>query len=128
MPAPETFEGVPEGWLVEIGGPRHCYMGSAGSMPEMGERFLFHEDGLHFYFYASRKWSDTNTYDVILSIASSRSFSGPPPYISEVDLPRVKENIKKFFSTRNFMASSRVRPPTEVFRQVIFAWTLAKQP
>ncbi len=118
-PAPERNK-----YAMEVDPVSQCFISGAGMTPGLGYTFVYEDKQYHFYFFADAKWAG-NDYDVDVFHAGRTRFGGNPPLIADQDMPQILSNMRKFFETRRFIGARDLRPPNEVFRDLIFSWRAA---
>lgn len=121
------YEGFDPKYDYEVDRETGCFISMAGTMPEAGWWFLYHDHRYHFYFRASQLFEvDGYTYDVCIDYFSTEKFGasrdqvGRSPTITRADFPIIQRNMEKFFGERNFFSAARPRDPRSPFRHLTF--------
>lgn len=114
------IDGIPPEALFEADPGSNCLIASAGTGPEIGWRFLYHDNKYHLYFYTNIMWDEKEGFDVLVKGFTSSRRGGDIPIIHSRDLEGMRQNLMKFFQERDWLDSKRPRDPRATFKTLTF--------
>jgi hypothetical protein len=102
---------------------------SNGYHPQAGDGYIYKDERYHFWFYvklkrqAHEEQNQASGYDLVVTDASVKRFSGAEPSIVPKDQVSIEENIRHYFERVDIIG----RPITHTNpgpRHVLFTWNL----
>jgi hypothetical protein len=110
---------------IEMEGSRGKFrIASAGGKAGLEWAFLYEDDKHRFFFYADVESLPDRRYGIHVNYASARRLEGPPPTIPAGDRDAIMENIRLFFTKRNFASiNDELIKPEHRPQYIRFSWT-----
>lgn len=111
---------------IEMDGPHGRFrIDMAGGKPELENAFLYQDDSHRFYFYAKLIPLPERRYEISVYYATTDRLQGPFPNVPIPDRDAIIDNIRLFFSKRNFAYIwDELSKPEHRPQQVTFPWIL----
>src|SRR5690348_966323 len=115
------------GSLIEMKGPHGRFaIAGAGGIPELENAFFYDDGRRKFFFYADLAIRLDNDFDIVVKHATSQRFEGRIAPIPPGEQREIEDNIKQFFSIRDFPLIQRlISKDADRPREVIFTWSIA---